>query len=329
MSWPTHIHRQLLIVSPADYRASDFASGLLRSPTSDARLSSLTISHDFLCSKFFRHPPLVTFDQDGKARFAGLTDAEPMVRRPPQTSRPRRMAASHKRSESSSSGKSVNSDAADVDIAVSQTASPFSFSAGNLSPSIGLPLRLPDEVYFNQWTPPMQVLPSAARSEPARQRSHNSLRESALVHPQPRPASSSARFQPYALAQPRSSPAVMMPLPQFTPNIAAPPAFAFPNAQAWQIPPSQHQQTLQQSLNTSTTTISNRSFYFDRGVNHTLQMPFAQDPMMQGFNVAPLPIANLNAPLTQTAPASGLPSGLPFTPHNDPMQDLFTTYVFP
>lgn len=54
-------------------------------------LANIDISHPFLMAQFFRHPPQVTFDADQMPHFAGITDDEPMVRKP--TSHPRKKKA--------------------------------------------------------------------------------------------------------------------------------------------------------------------------------------------------------------------------------------------
>lgn len=71
-----------------DYTAEDVISGRLRQPGSLPELANLDISHPFLMAQFFRHPPQVTFDADQMPHFAGITDDEPMVRKP--TAQPRR-----------------------------------------------------------------------------------------------------------------------------------------------------------------------------------------------------------------------------------------------
>jgi hypothetical protein len=60
---------------------------VLRQPTAIPELANIDISHPFLMAQFFRHPPQVTFDTDGIPRLSGLTDDEPMVRKPPSQQR--------------------------------------------------------------------------------------------------------------------------------------------------------------------------------------------------------------------------------------------------
>jgi len=69
------------------YDPTDIANGRLQTPTSVPELANLDIDQCFLKAKYFRHPPQVTIDEEGLPRFAGLTDEEPMVRKPPSQQR--------------------------------------------------------------------------------------------------------------------------------------------------------------------------------------------------------------------------------------------------
>lgn len=64
------------------YVAEEVIAGRLRQPGSIPELANIDISHPFLMAQFFRHPPQVTFDAEQMPHFAGITDDEPMVRKP-------------------------------------------------------------------------------------------------------------------------------------------------------------------------------------------------------------------------------------------------------
>lgn len=65
-----------------DYSVEDVLANRLRQPGSIPEIANIDISHPFLMAQFFRHPPQVTFDADQMPHFAGITDDEPMIRKP-------------------------------------------------------------------------------------------------------------------------------------------------------------------------------------------------------------------------------------------------------
>jgi hypothetical protein len=76
-----------------DYTAEEVIAGRLKQPISIPELANIDISHPFLMAQFFRHPPQVTFDADQMPHFAGITDDEPMIRKPAANPRKKKTAS--------------------------------------------------------------------------------------------------------------------------------------------------------------------------------------------------------------------------------------------